>query len=353
MLRRKKLVNWIRICRRLNSIDRRTPFYHRKRQLWVWLNRWLKFMELEATTATPNLGREIKRRAALFPALSKSLAAAGFLKVVYFDNRRLEKIYSIPEVWSFHLVLIADQSSLHLLTKNVFNRWKMLTQENLTFRILSRYYLSPFLPLPLIFSLSPFLSLSAATSLSLLLHFSLRLFFRKIQDRFRLRLLRKCFWAIKTNLPMEEILSLIALSKLSFPLARIDADIEQIRKRFMVTRKKGLAQVIAKYNRKYLTRVKSEGRATYSFKRFIRQFRSHTQARISAEQRLLTQVRPSGSGWVGFTFTPLMSCMTGVREARLPLLRRRVHPAAPLVRSRGPRPARARDDGEVSWTPLR
>jgi len=119
----------------------------------------------------------------------------------------------------------------------------------------------------------------------------LHLTFRKVKLKYRLRLLLKCFWALKTGLSVQESLQLIAHGKPSFPLARIEADIEQIRKRFLVNRKKGLAQVIKKYNKKFIMKLRYEGKSSFSFKRFIVQFKAHTQARISAEQRLLSQAR--------------------------------------------------------------
>jgi len=55
-------------------------------------------MEMETTTATPGLGRKVRRKAEIFPDLNRSLQKDGFIKVVYCDNKRLDKIFAKPRV---------------------------------------------------------------------------------------------------------------------------------------------------------------------------------------------------------------------------------------------------------------
>ena len=78
----------------------------------ITLNRWLKFIEITTTTTSPGLGPQIRRRAELFSDLNRALQKEGFLKVVYVDNRRLEKIFSLPQVNETATLMKSDLSIL-------------------------------------------------------------------------------------------------------------------------------------------------------------------------------------------------------------------------------------------------
>ena len=46
-------VNWIRICRRLDSLYELAPIYNRRRTAWCFFNRWLKLRRRRAWTTLP------------------------------------------------------------------------------------------------------------------------------------------------------------------------------------------------------------------------------------------------------------------------------------------------------------
>ena len=165
---RKKMMNWIRICRRLNSISRNAHYYQRTRTKWVIFNRWLKYIAVEKLNPTPGLVPLLQRKAQLIPDFDLTLQKEGFEKSVYLDSKRLNT--SISEFSA------------------VFSRWKMLTQEDRLFRIMEE----------------------------------------KAQQMFRLSILQKCFWAMKTGLDQSDYMPLIRAEIQIFPIVRLRADLDQI-----------------------------------------------------------------------------------------------------------------------------
>lgn len=226
MLNRKRMVNWLRICRRLILIDRNAQFYRKKRILWVTYNRWLKFMELETLSATPGLIRIIRRRKTLFPSFSQELYAKGFRKIVYHNNHRLE---------------IACAGF-----RTVFYRWKMATQEAKIFQLLETL----------------------------------------AKKKHRLRTLSLCFGALRYGMRPRDWMKTRRQDPI-FALVRIETDMDQIAKRFLSMRRHGLAQVIRRYNRKFDFYQKKEGRKSMSFGRFLRNFSWEVSRRLVTEQRIL------------------------------------------------------------------
>jgi len=228
MFYRKKLMNWIRICRRLNSISRKAHFYQATRTKWVIFNRWLKYIAIEKLNPTPGLAKFLTRKVRLIPSFDRALREDGFEKSVYVDNERLNHATS-----EF---------------KNVFGRWKMLTQEDILFRILND----------------------------------------RARSLFRLRLLQKCFWAMKTGLELADNMKLIHTDPMIFPIVRALADVSQVVKKFILTRRKSLSTVVRRNNRKYIKFVVKDGQSSLSFKSFINEFKANTNSRISTEQRLIS-----------------------------------------------------------------
>lgn len=228
MYYRKRMMNWIRICRRLNSISRNAAYYQTTRTKWVIFNRWLKFIAIEKLNPTPGLVPFLKRKAKLIPDFDRALQQDGFEKSVYVDNDRLQHLTS-----EF---------------KTVFIRWKMHTQEETLFRILS--------------------------DKARLLH--------------KLQLLQKCFWAMKTGLNTTDYMKLIREDTPIFPLVRVHADMEQLVKRFINIRRKSIATVMRRNNRKYVQFVIKDGQTSLSFKSFMTDFKIATNSRISTEQRMIS-----------------------------------------------------------------
>lgn len=229
MYNRKRMINWIRICRRLNSLNAQAPFYRSRRLLWIRFNRWLKFVAKEKLNATPGIIPVIQRRCFLHPDFSRALMKKGFQKIVYHNSKRLGQ----------------STSDYHSL----FMRWKSYTQERLLFAMLKA----------------------------------------KAKKLFQLRLVQKCLWALKTGLSVGENMHLIANEPKKFPILRVEADLDQLTKRFISQRRAGVAHVITKYNRKFSEKMKNAGRKALSFKLFLTQFEEETTARINNEQRILSE----------------------------------------------------------------
>jgi hypothetical protein len=228
MYYRKRLMNWIRICRRLNSISRNAAYYQTTRTKWVIFNRWLKFIAIEKLNPTPGLVPLLKRKAKLIPDFDATLQRDGFEKSVYIDNSRLQHTTS-----EF---------------KTLFSRWKMLTQEETLFRVLSE----------------------------------------KARLMHKLQLLQKCFWAMRTGLSTSDYAKLIREDTPIFSLVRARADIEQLVKRFINIRRKSITTVVRRNNRKYVKYVIKEGQTALSFKSFMADFTAATNSRISTEQRMIS-----------------------------------------------------------------
>ena len=228
MYYRKKLMNWIRICRRLNSISRKAHFYQTTRVKWCIFNRWLKYIAIEKLNPTPGIVKFLNRKVRLIPSFDEALHDDGFRKSVYLDNQRLNHVTS-----EF---------------RNVFGRWKMLTQEDILFRILND----------------------------------------RARSLFRFRLLQKCFWAMRTGLDQSDYMKLIREETPIFPVVRALADISQVVKKFIHARRKSLSTVMRRNNRKYSKYIKTDGQTSLSFKKFTEQFKVSIQSRISTEQRLIS-----------------------------------------------------------------
>jgi hypothetical protein len=171
---------------------------------------------------------KLKRIMHLYPQLDLNLEDSGFVKTVYYNNKRLT----------------------HTLAtfKNIFNRWKMSSQESVVFRMLDQL----------------------------------------MEARWRFNTLRKCLWALKTHLPGREAIEQMNDNPV-FMSRRFEADIEQIRKRFLVYRRLALTSVVSKFNKKFLHRMAKDAKEAFSFKRFITTFRIENLNRISTEQRMLAE----------------------------------------------------------------
>ena len=228
MFRRKKLENWIRICRRLNSISRHAHHYQRVRSKWVFFNRWLKYLAQERINPTPGLIAVIKRRALLHPDYDEVLKDKGFKKSVYHDSQRLRDSISDFVV--------------------LFARWKMWTQEEKMFRFMEQ----------------------------------------RAHELYILRLKQKVFWAIKTELNISECMVLINEAVPPFQMVRIQADLEQCLKKFFCFRRKSMAHTIRKYNKKFGKYMVDQAKGSVGFKQFMSNFHRECQVRISTEQRILS-----------------------------------------------------------------
>ena len=228
MFNRKKIINWIRICRRLGSLYSKMDFYRTKRAKWIIFNRWLKFLEKRSLDATPGLLIKLKRRCVLHPQFSILLGARGFKKMVYHNNKRLEK----------------ESADI----RAIFHRWVMDVQEEKIFS--------------------------------------------EMEDiagkRYNWSVLHKIFTILKTNMTSKDTIGLRMIDR-PFILDRLTCDLENISKHFIAHRRRDLALVIGKYNRKFNFYQMKDGKTALNFKNFMRDFKVEAELRSTTEQRILSE----------------------------------------------------------------
>ena len=230
MCSRKKIVNWIRICRRLTALQDRAHIYRSKRLMWTLFNRWLKFVEKEALDCSPNLVAEIVQRNERHQRLTLYLEDMNFKRVVYISNPRIKGAFHTMEA--------------------LFLRWIMYTQEEKLYRMIYKCNAK--------------------------LH--------------RLRVMQRCFLAIKTSLPASEIYQL-AYDHMRefFPIVRVMCDLDQIVKRFLAVHKRSVLHVVQHYNRKFLGLVRKDATREMNYKKFKVEFKVQLAKRLTVEQRILSE----------------------------------------------------------------
>jgi hypothetical protein len=228
MCNRKKMVNWIRICRRLASLSELAPIYNKRRTAWVFFNRWLKLVERESLDATPGLVPYLQRKLEIYPAFSNHLKAHGFVRTVYPNNKRLYAVCS---------ELIA-----------VFKRWTMFVSEEAVMRVMEK----------------------------------------KAYRMYEIRLLQRCFTSIHSNMTPEETYQ-HRLDTKPYTLTRIEADLDQIRKRFISRRRRNLSISICRYNRKFTFYQMKAAKAAPSFRKFIVSHQISVARRMTREQRIMIE----------------------------------------------------------------
>lgn len=224
---RKKIVNWIRICKRLSSLRANADFYRKRRQQWIIFNRWLKFVEKGSLNSTPGLVSMLKKRRVLLPAFDNNLKSKGFTKTIYINNQRLKSATT-------------DMSA-------IFARWVSHTQEEILFREMEEI----------------------------------------AAKKFRITLLQKCFYCIRYFMSPSDTLVQRESSK-PFLLQRYECDLEQMSKYFIAYRKPGLPLSIRNYIRAYSYYQKKAARRTPTFKSFLDRFTTQIEKRVVAEQEELT-----------------------------------------------------------------
>jgi hypothetical protein len=227
MYRCKRLYNWLRICKRLISLNRLAPRYYSYRKMWVTFNRWLKLLEYQ-TTATPGLIIHVKNRVQRFLRFDNYLASNGFIKVIYHNSKRLSKATSTMSA--------------------LFLRWSMFNEERRLFRILAD----------------------------------------NCTDYFKLSTLQKCFYAIKHNMSSAASKKLRDESQF-FLLKRVKCNIEQITKIFLSKRKRTVFTFIRKYNIKYSLLMQKNAKTSLSFKKFLNNLQWEINMRMEILQRLLVE----------------------------------------------------------------
>jgi hypothetical protein len=99
-----------------------------------------------------------------------------------------------------------------------------------------------------------------------------------------------CLIGIKTSLPATEIYQYIADNiRASFPLVRINADLQQVSKRFIAIKRRSVAFVVAKYNRKFLLKMKQDAKKYVSFRMFKQNLVTQIAKRLTVEQRIISE----------------------------------------------------------------
>lgn len=111
-----------------------------------------------------------------------------------------------------------------------------------------------------------------------------------VVKRYRLKVLQRCFIGIKTSLPGTEIYHYIADNiRAFFPLVRMNADLQQVSKRFIAIKRRSVAFVIAKYNRKFLLKMKQDAKKYVSFRMFKQNLVTQIAKRLTVEQRIISE----------------------------------------------------------------
>ena len=115
------------------------------------------------------------------------------------------------------------------------------------------------------------------------------LLYKRVEKKYSLRLLLKCFWALRLRLSTKQRVEAMSMSMAPFPLTRINADLDQIRKRFLTMRKLGISHVIGSMARKFQYQMTLDSKEAFSFKKFLTNLVSNNSLRTSTEQRLLSE----------------------------------------------------------------
>lgn len=228
MFNRKKISNWLRLCNRLTSINKRIPLLRKLRSMWVIFNRWLKLVEIETLNVSPGLVAIVRRRCELLPRYSQMLAAKGIKDVVYVNSK--------------HLAAATSEFSA------LFLRWQMCVQEKGLFRILKV----------------------------------------KAAQLFRLKLMSKVFFALRYHMRHEDTQCLRQFN-VGFPIIRLQTDMDQVCKRFCALRRFGLQHIVGSYNRKFIACQAVDAKNALSFKRFLAKLKSDVASRLTIEQRVLSE----------------------------------------------------------------
>lgn len=85
MRNRAILRNYIRICKRLASLNNCVYKYQAQRSIWVVFNRWLKLIELSRLDTTPGLTSRIKRAVHLYKSFNDRMKDLGYKVLVCFQ----------------------------------------------------------------------------------------------------------------------------------------------------------------------------------------------------------------------------------------------------------------------------
>lgn len=228
MYNRKKLANYIRLCKRLIAINRKMPRFRRLKTMWIIFNRWLKLVESEQMNVTPGLIPSVKRTCQLLPGYSNLLASKGITEIVYVSS-----------------VKLSNASSDFGAT---FLRWQMCVQETKIFTLLEQ----------------------------------------KAAELDRLMTMYKVFYAFRFHLRHSDSLEK-RKQTIGFPIIRVKTDLDQITKRFISLRRMGLQFVVGNYNRKFVAYTVQDARSSLSFKRFLRSYKAAVSLRLTTEQRVLSE----------------------------------------------------------------
>lgn len=126
-----------------------------------------------------------------------------------------------------------------------------------------------------------------------------KIIFKRLKEKasslYKLRLLSKCFWALRTEMSMKDILQ-YRQNKFtnneyleSYFILRNLYDLEEICKRFICHRKKALSQKVRSKTRKYYAEKKKQGQQAKSFKSFIFDFEKEVSYRSTTEQNIVAR----------------------------------------------------------------
>eukprot|EP00941_MAST-03F_sp_MAST-3F-sp1_P005278 g5278.t1 len=238
--KRARLANWLRVCVRLDYLNRAMPAYHRLRMKWSVLNRWLMFLDQKYTIETPGLGHEIKRRTFMASWWSryilKTRAAQAFLG-------RDTSMYIEDDI---------RHSAMHTLTA-IFARWSAYVQERVCLRkvVALRHTL--------------------------------------LEMRLKQRVLDGWFTAIKAEHTYKTRRAHREEDDLCFWMRRVIADIDQWKCKYLIPRSKFATSKLVKQRANLRRRIFDDSLNNHfpTIKKRIVRFKKEIKMRVRQEQRLL------------------------------------------------------------------
>ncbi len=236
LYRRKKLQNYIRLCRRLQYINKHAAYYYQIRIKYINFMKWIRYLEKVKLNPTPNLMQMIRRRLLLHPDFHLALLKKGFGNLSdknLYENTKLQDTVS-----DFQMI---------------FKRWKMYTQESILFRLMHE----------------------------------------RVHKLYLFKLLLKSFVVLKnSSINSSNYLEYMEENypedtSTCFTIIRLKADLAQLSKRFIPLRRKQLPVRIKKNNQKISHQMKIMGKHSLTYKKFLTDFQLIVMQRINTEQRLL------------------------------------------------------------------
>jgi hypothetical protein len=227
MRNRKKLENWIKLCRRLTSVQKLMPFYRERKVKWGLFNRWLKLVEHQRLYCSLGIVEDLKTRKMPYLKYHSYLCSENFQPSIYHENQRV----------------YATQSTI----PGLFARWQTYTQDEVLTRLLEA----------------------------------------KAKRMHDLKFMRRTFYLLsRPTMTVSELSKAIEINP-CFEYTRVICDVEQIIKRFLSYRRRCVEYRIQKYTHKYIRLFRKRAIKMDTFKNVMARIKTSIAQRLVCEQRML------------------------------------------------------------------